>query len=251
MNKMGYDAISASWYDLFQPPTDPQEQQRVDFFRSFIQPGHLALDIGAGTGLIALPLALNGVFVSCIENAEAMRHALLIKAAQEPSLLPRLDLIAADAADFNLTASFHLIYACWMFHNLSPDKRRRFLQQVTAHLRPEGHFILATSTTPPQPMPLTLFRQVQVGQTYYRLYMAQQVLDEHKYEMRFVYETQRGEIIEQNEVYSQGYHTSADELLALTRQAGLMMVQAFGGFNRVPYTADSSTFIGVYQRAER
>ncbi|MFX1249071.1 MAG: class I SAM-dependent methyltransferase, partial [Promethearchaeota archaeon] len=63
----GYEK-AAHLYDLFDT------KKNIDFFYQYGKEAGKILDIGAGTGRIAIPLALKGIKVVCIEPSPAMRN---------------------------------------------------------------------------------------------------------------------------------------------------------------------------------
>ena len=63
----GYEN-SAFLYDLFDRKTN------IEFFHHYAAKVGAALDIGAGTGRIALPLAARGITVTAVEPSPAMRQ---------------------------------------------------------------------------------------------------------------------------------------------------------------------------------
>ena len=71
----GYEKC-AHLYDLFD------KKENVEFFLHYgLEAGEI-LDIGAGTGRIAIPLAEKGIKVFCIEPSPAMRREFLKKLSQ-------------------------------------------------------------------------------------------------------------------------------------------------------------------------
>ena len=58
-----------------------------------IAPGKVLLDIGAGTGRLAIPLARRGVELACVEPSAAMCRKFLRKLAAAPDAAGRITLI--------------------------------------------------------------------------------------------------------------------------------------------------------------
>ena len=86
--RSGYER-SAFLYDLFD------RKPNVDFFRRVAAGSASVLDVGAGTGRIALPLARDGHEVTCVEPSPAMRAVLVGKLRDKADLGGRVHILAA------------------------------------------------------------------------------------------------------------------------------------------------------------
>jgi len=80
---------SAHLYDLFD------RKENVEFFYRYGARAGEVLDVGAGTGRIAIPLAERGVKLCCVEPSPAMRREFAKKLAWRPELR---DAIRCNAA---------------------------------------------------------------------------------------------------------------------------------------------------------
>jgi SAM-dependent methyltransferase len=99
-------------------------------------PGAL-LELGAGTGRVALHLARRGHEVVAVEREEALAAELASRAQAER--LP-IEVIAADARELALGRRFGLILAPMQFLQLflDADQRRSVLAGCGSHLAPGG-----------------------------------------------------------------------------------------------------------------
>jgi SAM-dependent methyltransferase len=104
--------------------------------------GGPVLDLGCGTGRVALDLAARGCEVTGIDS-----DAELIDALRERARQRKLDVQAAvgDARSFDLGKTFALVISPMQVVQLlgGPDGRARMLAAVHGHLRPGGLFAAA------------------------------------------------------------------------------------------------------------
>src|SRR5215204_54022 len=123
-----YDESSA---DMFDPAVvDPA----VDFLAGLAGDG-AALELGIGTGRIALPLAGRGVCVHGIDLSEAMVAQLRQKAGAE-----QVDVTIGDFATTRVDGTFSLAYLVFnTIGNLTTqDQQVACFQNVATHLEPGG-----------------------------------------------------------------------------------------------------------------
>jgi len=131
----GYEK-SARFYDLFD------QKNNIEFFYHYASQAREILDIGAGTGRIALPIAERGINVVCIEPSLAMRRELEIKLDKQPDLLPYIQLIASKASSFNLNRTFHCAFLSGCFdHFLDDEERIDSLLTIQRHLDPKAKLV--------------------------------------------------------------------------------------------------------------
>ncbi len=99
------------------------------------------LELGAGTGRVAIPLARAGFEVWGIDASEAMLARACCKAGEE--VAGRLHLAPGDMRDFELERGFALIFAAFgTFHQLiTTDEQLACLRCVRSHLAPGGLFV--------------------------------------------------------------------------------------------------------------
>jgi SAM-dependent methyltransferase len=97
--------------------------------------GGPVLDVGAGTGRVALDLAARGVPVVALDADPLLLATLAHRAAGLP-----VTTVAADARDFALGRRFPLVIVPMQTLQLLPGAggRRAFLRCARAHLRPGG-----------------------------------------------------------------------------------------------------------------
>ena len=115
------------------------------------------LDVGAGSGRVALDLARAGVEVTALDLEPALLDALTTRAAAEGLVVP---VVCADAAGFDLGRDFALVLVPMQTMQLLPGAadRRGFLESTRRHLRPGGKLAiaLAPGVEPFEPGDVTL-----------------------------------------------------------------------------------------------
>ena len=100
------------------------------------------LDVGAGSGRVALDLARAGSAVTALDREPELLEALAALAAAEGLDVP---VACADAAGFDLGREFALVVVPMQTIQLLPDNaaRERFLASARRHLRPDGRLAMA------------------------------------------------------------------------------------------------------------
>ena len=138
-----YDESTA---DLSGPPTvDPV----VDFLVDLSFDG-TALELGIGTGRIALPLSQRGIRVHGIDLSEAMVSRLRAK--------PGADRIGVTVGDFATTTVAERFSVAYLVFNTimnltTQDEQIACFQNVAAHLQPGGCFVIEVMVPDLQRLP--------------------------------------------------------------------------------------------------
>jgi SAM-dependent methyltransferase len=121
------------WYGC-RPDTGPS----VELLGSLAGEGR-ALELGIGTGRLALPLTERGVRVEGIDNSEAMVARLRAKPGGT-----RIPVHMGNLADVDVEGSFHLVYIPFttFFALPSQAEQLRCMANVAAHLDEGGSFVM-------------------------------------------------------------------------------------------------------------
>ncbi|HEV3365667.1 MAG TPA: class I SAM-dependent methyltransferase [Acidimicrobiia bacterium] len=130
------DRIADIYDDLYEASMDTTST--VDLLAELAGKGR-ALELGIGTGRVALPLAARGVQVEGIDASEAM----VDKLRQRPGGQD-ISVAMGDFTDVAVDGRFKLIYIPFttFFALPSQDEQIRCLRNVAAHLEPDGWFVL-------------------------------------------------------------------------------------------------------------
>ena len=106
------------------------------------QPDDVAVDLGAGTGLLTLALAGRVERLWAIDISPLMGEYLRAKASSAG--LENVEIVTASAVSLPLVdQSVDLVVSNYCFHHLDDDGKRRALQEVRRVLRPGGRFVFA------------------------------------------------------------------------------------------------------------
>jgi len=130
----------AELYDLFYDDF----QEDIEMYRGFAErTGGSILEIGSGTGRVALALAGEGHAVVGLELSEAMR-AVAQRKADRAQLTDRVEFVPGDMRRFKIDRHFGLIIVPLntFLHNLTLDDQLATLACFKKHLRPGGLLML-------------------------------------------------------------------------------------------------------------
>ena len=130
----------AELYDLFYEDFTEDIEMYLGFAA---RTGGSILEIGSGTGRVALALAEEGHTVVGLELSEAMR-AVAQRKADRAQLADRVEFIAGDMRRFKIDRHFGLIIVPLntFLHNLTLDDQLATLVCCKKHLRPGGLLVL-------------------------------------------------------------------------------------------------------------
>ncbi len=134
---MNYEAW-AEWYDIFYAAADPGD---IDFYHGVCHAsGGPILEIGVGTGRIALPLAEQGLEVVGIDLFEPMLKVAEKHALDAAPLDGSLRLIQADMRNFDLGRKFPIVTIPARTLLLATTEEDQFKTLCTAaqHLKDDG-----------------------------------------------------------------------------------------------------------------
>jgi SAM-dependent methyltransferase len=111
----------------------------VDALAALVGDGRRTLELGVGTGRVAIPLAERGLEVHGIDASEAMLQRLAAKPGGD-----RIKVTLGDMAEVAVSETFSLVYAVFnsFFALLTQDDQVRCFASVARHLEPGGHLVL-------------------------------------------------------------------------------------------------------------
>ena len=219
------------------------------------------LEIGCGTGRIAIPMAMSGVDVTGLDNSPAMLERCGTKLEAVGEVSGKLTLVEADMADFDLGRRFAFIAMAYrtFMHLLTPDEQRSCLDAVRRHLEDDGEFILSTWAAKPSQLAPHLGPEsdsVQFGGRHEApcgdamlIHYCSSTYDEfHQIlkESHLIHEVGAdGEIVAAHNLPLVRAWTTPREMEHLLRAAGFEVKALFGDFDCAPFTEDSTEMIWV------
>jgi SAM-dependent methyltransferase len=211
----------------------------VAFLADLAEPG-AALELGVGTGRIALPLARRGVRVHGIDLSEAMVTRLRKKPGAE-----QVGVTIGDFATTTVAARFSVVYlvANAIMNLTTQDEQVACFENAAAHLDPAGCFVVEVLVPGLQRLPLgEKFQPFAVGPTHLgfdEYDVARQGLVSHHYWI------DGGTV----DVVSPPFrYVWPSELDLMARIAGMTLRERWGGWEREPFTADSTKHVSVWEK---
>ena len=222
--------------EMFEPAVvDPA----VDFLADLAGDG-AALELGIGTGRIALPLSERGVRVHGIDISAPMVAQLRAK--------PGGDDIGVTIGDFATTkvdGTFRLAYLVYnTIENLTTQEEQiACFQNVAAHLEPGGCFVIEVGVPGLQRLPPgETVRAFNVSATrlgFDEYDVVSQGLISHHYSV----------VDGQLEVFSVPFrYVWPSELDLMARLAGMTLRERWSGWKREPFTSDSRKHVSVWEK---
>jgi SAM-dependent methyltransferase len=200
-----------------------------------------ALELGIGTGRIALPLAQRGVRVHGIDLSDAMVAKLRSKAGA--------DQISVTIGDFATTAvegRFSVAYLVFntIMNLTTQDEQVACFRNVAAHLLPGGCFVIEVMVPDLQRLPpgerVRAFTVSATRLGFDEYDVASQGLISHHYWA--VDGKLEGDSMPFRYVWPA-------ELDLMARLAGMSLRERWSGWNREPFTSDSRSHVSVWQKS--
>lgn len=229
----GYDDDSA---EMFQPQV---VQTVVDVLSELAGDGP-ALELGIGTGRIALPLAARGVPVHGIDMSRAMVARLREK--------PGGDTVGVTIGDFATTrveGEFTLAYLVFnTINNLTTqDAQVDCFGNAAAHLAPGGHFVVEVGV--PE------LRRLPPGQSAvpFRITPTQWAFDTYDPATQAMSSNYVTIVDGRAEHWSLPFrYVWPSELDLMARLAGLRLRSRWEDWHRAPFTGESTRHVSVWEK---
>jgi SAM-dependent methyltransferase len=211
----------------------------VDFLVELAGDGR-ALELGIGTGRIALPLAERGVPVHGIDLSEAMVARLRAKPGGD-----RIGVTIGDFATTKVDGSFTLAYLVYnTIQNLTTqDAQVACFQNVAGHLGPGGCFVIEVGLPDLQRLPF--------GETIRPFHLSETHLGFDEYDVA-------------NQGLISNHYTKRDgkfekssgpfryvwpsELDLMARLAGMTLRERWSGWKGEPFTSTSEKLVAVWEK---
>ena len=199
-----------------------------------------ALELGIGTGRIALPLSQRGVRVHGIDLSEAMVARLRAK--------PGADEIPVTIGDFATTTvdgTFSVAYLVFntIMNLTTQDAQVACFENAAAHLEPGGCFVIEVMVPDLQRLP--------AGEIYRPFTVTSEHLGFDEYDV-----VQQGLISHHYSITDGKVRVNAipfryvwpSELDLMARIAGLSLRHRYATWTRTPFTGDSTAHISVWEK---
>jgi SAM-dependent methyltransferase len=201
-----------------------------------------ALELGVGTGRVALPLAERGVEVHGIDASEAMVARLREKPGGDG-----IPVTFGDFADVGVDASFSLIFVVFntLFALLTQEDQVRCFANVATRLQPGGVFVVEAFVPD-----LSLFDHGQ-NVSVQRIEMAAVSLDVSRHDAATQRVSAQHLVLQADRVRLRPVelrYAWPSELDLMARLAGVHLRERWGGWQKEPFHAGSAGHVSVYER---
>lgn len=232
-----YDATSAEMFDsaVVGPVID---------FLAELAAGGAALELGIGTGRIALPLSERGVPVHGIDVSSPMVERLRAKPGADA-----IDVTIGNFATTRVDGTFTLAYLVYntIMNLTTQDEQVACFRNVAQHLDPGGRFVIEVIVPPLRRLPpgetvrAFAVSPTHVGFDEFTDLTAAQLGHSHHYWLGG-----DGKV----EVFSLPYrYVWPSELDLMAGMAGMTLRERWSGWTREPFTSESPSHVSVWERA--
>jgi SAM-dependent methyltransferase len=211
----------------------------VDFLAE-LAGGGPALELGIGTGRIALPLAERGVRVHGIDLSEAMVARLREKPGGAD-----IDVTMGDFATTKVDGAFSLAYLVFntIMNLTTQDEQVACFQNAAAHLEPGGCFVVEVGVPDLQRLPR--------GETFRPFHVTPERIGFDEYDVvsqglvSHHYRVEDGKL----EVLSIPFrYVWPAELDLMARIAGMTLRERWSSWTREPFTSESEMHVSVWEK---
>ena len=233
-----YGERVADVYDEWYKPVDSAAEVAL---LTELADGGRALELGIGTGRVALPLAGNGVVVHGIDASPAMIEQLRAKPGGDA-----IPVTIGDMADVPVDGEFALVFVVFntFFQLYSQESQVRCVANVARHLQPGGRFLIHAFVADTS--------RVEAGQdvsvkeaSLDRVRLDATVFDaqEQRVDTTQVRITEAGIRL----VHAKLRFANPPELDLMAQLAGLRLEARWATFDKRPFTGASGSQVSVYR----
>lgn len=241
----GYEPVMSFGEDVARSDRDLErgdEALAVAFLEELAGPGP-ALELGVGTGRIALPLAARGVRVDGIDISSAMVKELRAKPGGD-----RLSVTIGDFAEVPVPGTYRLIFVVFntLFNLLTQEDQMRCFENVAAHLDNDGSFVVEAY------VPAFLYR-LRNNQ-----YVDAEAIGVDEVRLDLLRHDAARQIVEESHVSLSGAgvrlnpvvqrYSWPSELDLMARMAGLRLKGRWEEWSRKPFSSSSDKHVSIYGR---
>ena len=199
-----------------------------------------ALELGIGTGRIALPLARRGVSVHGIDLSKAMVARLRAKRDGED-----IGVTIGDFATTTVDGSFSLAYLVFnTIMNLTTQAAQvACFRNAAAHLEPGGCFVIEVT--------IPDLRRLPPGETFHVFNASENHWGIDEYEVATQgltshhFETVDGTVERLSIPFRYAWPSELDLMAQL---AGMRLRSRWGGWKREPFTSESNKHVSVWEK---
>ncbi len=234
------ESVAARFDERYAHQADPAVVAPIVDLLEELAAGGAALELGIGTGRVALPLAARGVPVHGIDLSEAMLARLRAKPGAE-----RIGVTVGDFATATVEGTFTVSYvvANTIMNLTTQDEQVACFENVSAHLEPGGYFVIEVLVPRLRRLPPgERFQPFAVSPTHLgfdEYDVARQGLISHHYWI------EDGGI----EILSPPFrYVWPSELDLMARLAGMSLRERWAGWAREPFTSESEKHVSVWEK---
>lgn len=226
----------ALWPELHEPASI---ERTVDVLGELAH-GGAALELGVGTGRIAIPLSNRGVHVHGIELSKAMVEQLRVEAGETA-----VEVALGDFATTTVDGEFDLVYLLrnTVTNLTTQDEQVACFANAARHLRPGGAFLVENYVPELRRLPPGEHRLVfaatptHIGVDEYD-FLHQIDVSRHWYTVDDALRT----------FDSRHRYVWPSELDLMARMAGLRLTERWSDWDRSPFTGESRSHISVWTK---
>ena len=234
------ERVAERFDERYADQADPAVVDPMVAFLAELASGGAVLELGIGTGRIALPLARRGVRVHGIDLSEAMVARLRAKPGAE-----NVGVTVGDFATTTVEGRFSLAFvvANTIMNLTTQDEQVACFQNAAAHLEPSGCFVVEVLVPRLQRLPPgETFQPFAVGPTHLGFdeydVVSQGLVSHH-------YWIDGGTV----DVSSPPFrYVWPSELDLMARLAGMTLRERWSGWKREPFTGESDKHVSVWEK---
>jgi SAM-dependent methyltransferase len=233
------DSIADRYDYLYENLFDTEAT--VTLLASYARGGR-ALELGIGTGRIALPLVERGVEVEGVDSSEAMVAKLRAKSGGD-----KIKVTFGNFVDPPVEGPFDLVYVPFntLFALTTQEEQITCFANVARLLTDEGVFVLDAFV--PDPTRFDRHQRVSVENLDDQSVMLDATINDPKEQRSTSYHVMLSpDGIEMHPVIVR--YAWPSELDLMARLAGLQLSERWGSYRCDPFTSESASHVSVYER---